>query len=301
MRIIKRTTDKNILIAFLLNISFSIIELFGGLFTKSISILSDAIHDFADAISIGISYFLEKKSKHKPDDKYTYGYTRYSILGALITTSILTIGSVIVIVGAVNRLFNPVVLNYDGMLLISIFGIIFNFFAAYMTRDGDSLNQKSVNLHMLEDVLGWIVVFIGSILIKITNVSYIDSIMSIVIACYILFHALSNLKSVLDLFLEKTPDGVNIDDIKKHLLKIKDVEDVHHIHVWSIDGINNYATMHVVTDSDKPSIVKVAIKKELEEHGIIHTTIEVESKSERCYEQSCNIKINDTTHHHHHH
>ena len=84
-------------------------------------------------------------------------------------------------------------------------------------------------------------------------------------------------------------------------LKIKDVDDVHHIHVWSIDGINNYATMHVVTDSDKPSIVKVAIKKELEEHGIIHTTIEVESKSERCYEQSCNIKINNTTNHHHHH
>ena len=149
-----QTTDKNILIAFLLNISFSIIELFGGLFTKSISIISDAIHDFADAISIGISYFLEKKSKHKPDNKYTYGYIRYSILGALITTSILTVGSILVIIGATNRLFNPVTLNYDGMIIISIFGIVFNFLAAYMTKDGDSLNQRSVNLHMLEDVLG---------------------------------------------------------------------------------------------------------------------------------------------------
>ena len=255
----KRTTDKNILIAFLLNISFSIIELFGGLFTKSISILSDAVHDFADAISIGISYFLEKKSKCKPNNKYTYGYMRYSILGAFITTTILMIGSVLVIVGAVSRLFNPVSLNYDGMIIISVFGIVFNFLAAYMTKEGDSLNQKSVNLHMLEDVLGWVVVFVGSILIKFTNINYIDSIMSILIACYILFHALTNLKSVLDLFLEKTPKNIDIDHLKKQLLNIEDLLDVHHIHVWSIDGVSSYATLHVVTDSKKPDIIKMRL------------------------------------------
>lgn len=295
----KRTTDKNILIAFLLNISFSIIEFFGGLFTKSISILSDAIHDFADAISIGISYFLEKKSKHKPDNKYTYGYIRYSILGALITTLILTVGSILVIIGAVNRLFNPVTLNYDGMIIISIFGIIFNFLAAYMTKEGDSLNQKSVNLHMLEDVLGWIVVFVGSILIKFTNISYIDSIMSILIACYILFHALTNLKAVLDLFLEKTPKGIDIEHLKKHLLDIDSVLDVHHIHIWSIDGVNSYATLHIVTDSKNPNIIKMKVREELLEHNIVHTTIEIETSKEKCDENECHVKLNSTSHHHH--
>ncbi len=295
----KRTTDKNILIAFLLNISFSIIEFFGGLFTKSISILSDAIHDFADAISIGISYFLEKKSKHKPDNKYTYGYIRYSILGALITTLILTVGSILVIIGAVNRLFNPVTLNYDGMIIISIFGIIFNFLAAYMTKEGDSLNQKSVNLHMLEDVLGWIVVFVGSILIKFTNISYIDSIMSILIACYILFHALTNLKAVLDLFLEKTPKGIDIEHLKKHLLDIDGVLDVHHIHIWSIDGVNSYATLHIVTDSKNPNIIKMKVREELLEHNIVHTTIEIETSKEKCDENECHVKLNSTSHHHH--
>lgn len=295
----KRTTDKNILIAFLLNISFSIIEFFGGLFTKSISILSDAIHDFADAISIGISYFLEKKSKHKPDNKYTYGYIRYSILGALITTLILTVGSILVIIGAVNRLFNPVTLNYDGMIIISIFGIIFNFLAAYMTKEGDSLNQKSVNLHMLEDVLGWIVVFVGSILIKFTNISYIDSIMSILIACYILFHALTNLKAVLDLFLEKTPKGIDIEHLKKHLLGIDGVLDVHHIHIWSIDGVNSYATLHIVTDSKNPNIIKIKVREELLEHNIVHTTIEIETSKEKCDENECHVKLNSTSHHHH--
>ena len=295
----KRTTDKNILIAFLLNISFSIIEFFGGLFTKSISILSDAIHDFADAISIGISYFLEKKSKHKPDNKYTYGYIRYSILGALITTLILTVGSILVIIGAVNRLFNPVTLNYDGMIIISIFGIIFNFLAAYMTKEGDSLNQKSVNLHMLEDVLGWIVVFVGSILIKFTNISYIDSIMSILIACYILFHALTNLKAVLDLFLEKTPKGIDIEHLKKHLLDIDGVLDVHHIHIWSIDGVNSYATLHIVTDSKNTNIIKMKVREELLEHNIVHTTIEIETSKEKCDENECHVKLNSASHHHH--
>ena len=294
-----KTTDKNILIAFLLNVSFSIIELFGGLFTRSISIFSDAIHDFADAISIGISYFLEKKSKHKPDHKYTYGYIRYSILGALITTSILTVGSVLVIIGAVNRLFNPVTLNYDGMIIISIFGIVFNFLAAYMTKDGDSLNQKSVNLHMLEDVLGWIVVFIGAILIKFTNISYIDSVMSILIACYILFHALENLKSVLDLFLEKTPKNIDLDHLKKHLLAIKDVIDVHHIHVWSIDGVNSYATLHVVKKKKKIDKVKLAVKEHLKEEGIVHTTVEIETEDEKCADNECRV-VTKTPHHHHH-
>ena len=295
----KRTTDKNILIAFLLNISFSIIELFGGLFTKSISILSDAIHDFADAISIGISYFLEKKSKHKPDNIYTYGYIRYSVLGALITTSILTIGSILVIIGAFNRLFNPVTLNYDGMIIISVFGLVFNFFAAYLTKDGDSLNQKSVNLHMLEDVLGWIVVFIGSILIKFTNINYIDSIMSILIACYILFQAIKNLKSVLDLFLEKTPKNINIENLKKQLLDIEDIIDIHHIHIWSIDGINNYATLHVVTKSEKIEKVKSEFKEKLKEQGIVHTTVEIETAKEKCDNNECHVAIENVSHHHH--
>ena len=293
----KRTTDKNILIAFILNILFSIIEFFGGLFTKSISILSDAIHDLADAISIGISYFLEKKSKHKPDNKYTYGYIRYSILGALITTSILTVGSILVIISAVNRLFNPVILNYNGMIVISIFGIVFNFLAAYMTKDGNSLNQRSVNLHMLEDVLGWVVVFIGSLLIKFTNISYIDSIMSILIACYILFHALINLKSVLDLFLEKTPQNIDIDNLKTYLLNIKNVLDVHHIHIWSIDGINNYATLHVVTDSKSFNIVKQNVKNKLKDYGIVHVTIEMETTKEKCDDDKCRVELNSTHHH----
>ena len=151
----EKSTEKNILIAFVLNLVFSLIEIAGGLFTNSVAILSDAIHDFGDAFSIGFSYFLERKSKKKPDETYTYGYLRYSVLGAFITTIILTIGSIVVLTGAIFRIIHPVSLHYEGMILLAILGIVINFLAAYKTREGDSLNQKAVNLHMLEDVLNW--------------------------------------------------------------------------------------------------------------------------------------------------
>ena len=128
-------TEKNILIAFVLNISFSIFELIGGIFTNSISIMSDAIHDFGDALSIGISLILEKISKKKPDEKYTYGYARYSVLGALITTIVLTVGSIFVILGGINRILNPVTINYNGMIIFAIFGVVINFLAAYFVQE----------------------------------------------------------------------------------------------------------------------------------------------------------------------
>jgi len=241
-------TEKNILIAFILNITFSLFELMGGIVTKSVAITSDAIHDFGDAISIGISYFLEKISKKKPNNKYTYGYLRYSIIGAIITNTILIIGSIFIIYKSIKRIINPIVINYNGMIIFAIVGFTINLTAAYVTREGDSLNQRVVNLHMLEDVLGWLVVLIGSILIKFTEFYLIDAIMSILVATFILYNALKSYKEVLDLFLEKTPSNIDIEEIKKHLLEIKDIINIHHVHIWSIDGINNYATMHVVTD-----------------------------------------------------
>ena len=289
-------TEKKILVAFILNISFSIFEFLGGLFTNSVAILSDAIHDLGDAISIGISYGMERKSKKAADNKYTYGYIRYSVLGGVITTTILLVGSLLVIISAIKRLFNPVEVNYNGMIIFAIVGVVLNLIAAYVTREGDSLNQKSVNLHMLEDVLGWIVVLIGSIIMNFTDITMIDSIMSICVALYIFINALKKLKMVLDLFLEKTPNDVNIDELKKHLLKIKDVDDIHHIHVWSIDGYSNCATMHIVSKSKDTKSVKKQIREELEEHNICHAILETEE--EACDDKECHVKVKKVYHHH---
>lgn len=296
-----KKTEKNIFIAFLLNISFSIIEFIGGLFTNSIAIISDSIHDFGDALSIGVSYFLERKSKKKPNHTYTYGYARFSILGAFITTTILTIGSVMVTYGAVNRIMNPEPVNYNGMIIFAIIGLVVNFAAAFTTREGHSLNQKAVNLHMLEDVLGWVIVLIGSILIKFTDISIIDPIMSIGVAIFILVHSMKNFGEILDLFLIKLPKNINLDEIKHHLYEIEGIKDVHHIHVWSTDGEENYATMHVKADTDNRKDLKKSIKEELAEHNIHHVTVELEDTDEECSEHECMPKNDESGGHHHHH
>lgn len=292
-------TDKNILIAFILNLTFSIFEFIGGTLTNSVAIISDSVHDIGDALSIGISYVLEKKSKKKPDENYTYGYIRYSVLGSTITTVILLTGSILVIYNAILRIINPVTINYDGMIIFAILGTVINFIAAYFTKEGDSLNQKSVNLHMLEDVLGWIIVLIGAIVMRFTDNAYIDPILSIGVAMFIFIHALKNFKSILDVFLEKTPKDIEITELKEHLRKIDGVENVHHIHVWSMDGFNNYATMHIVVD-DNAKDIKRKVRDELKEHGINHVTIEIEAKNEDCDSVDCKIEENNYTHHHHH-
>ena len=291
-------TDKSILIALILNISFSIFELFGGLFTNSVAILSDSVHDIGDALSIGISYIMERKSKKHADNKYTYGYTRYSVLGGVITTTILMVGSILVIIGAITRIFNPVEVNYSGMIIFAIVGVVVNFFAAYFTREGNSINQRSVNLHMLEDVLGWVVVLIGAIVMNFTDIRILDSIMSIGVALFILINSLKNLKQVLDLFLEKTPKGIDINKLKKHLLEIDGVDDIHHIHIWSFDGFNNYATMHIVSKSKNISKIKKEIREELEEHNICHAILETEE--EVCDDKECHVEYSEHHHHHHH-
>ena len=294
-------TEKNILIAFILNLSFSLFEFVGGLFTGSVSILSDAVHDMGDAISIGISYFLEKKSKQQPDETYTYGYARYSILGGALTALFLLLGSVIVICNAVNRMFNPIKINYSGMILFAVIGVCVNFCAALITRKGGSLNQQAVNLHMLEDVLGWAVVLIGAVIMRLTDISILDPILSIGVALFILVNAIKHLKEATWLFLEKAPCSIDVNEMKHHLSELPCVLDVHHIHVWSMDGHTNYATMHIVTNANHVRI-KESIRKELEEFGISHATLELEAEEEYCHATYCHVEYQkDFEHHHHHH
>ena len=296
----KNKTEKNILVAFLLNLSFSVVEFIGGIVTGSVAIISDSVHDLGDALSIGASFFLEKKSKKEPDESYTYGYLRYSVLGSVITTVILLFGSLAVIYNAVLRIISPTEINYDGMIIFAVVGAVINFAAAYFTKDGDSLNQKAVNLHMLEDVLGWVVVLVGAVIMRFTDISLIDPLMSIGVALFILVNAVKNLKEVLDIFLEKTPDGIDITELKEHLTEIEGVLDVHHIHIRSIDGYNNYITLHVVASGDGHEI-KHKVREELSEHGINHATIELEDENEHCHEKHCHIEHKESGHHHHHH
>ena len=297
-----KKTQKNILIAFILNLTFSVMEYVGGILTGSVAIISDSVHDLGDALSIGLSYFLEKKSQKGADENYTYGYVRYSVLGGLITLILLISGSLIVIYASIKRIIHPTEINYNGMIIFAVFGVIVNFVAAWVTREGDSINQKAVNLHMLEDVLGWVVVLAGAILMRFTDISIIDPIMSIGVAAFILISSIKGLKEIVDIFLLKTPEGVSVSEIKEHILEIDGVSDVHHIHLWSIDGNGKLITMHIVAENATEEL-KHTIKEELKEHGIMHSTLEFEAPGEICEDMECcaDSLIGEAEHGHHHH
>lgn len=279
-------TEKNILIAFLLNLGFSVFEFFGGVFTGSVAILSDAVHDLGDALGIGVSWFLERKSKRPSDATYTYGYARFSVLGSVFTCGILLLGSVGVIVSAIGRLLHPLPLHYDGMIVFAIVGVAVNLAAAFVTRRGESLNQKAVNLHMLEDVLTWLVVLIGAVVMRLTNWVILDPLMSIGVATYIFIHAVGHLRAAVDIFLEKVPDGYSVEGVRQAVLAVEGVSDAHHVHLRSIDGYTHAATLHVVAENTS---VKEEIRTRLNAIGIAHVTVEVEAEGEICGQPQCGL------------
>ena len=293
-------TQRNILIAFILNLSFAIFEALGGLFIGSVAILSDAIHDLGDALSIGIAFFLERKSRRPPDEGHTYGYLRYSVLGGLLTSFILFAGSIGIIANALRRILCPTPIHYDGMILFALIGVSVNFAAAYFTREGDSINQKAVNLHMLEDVLGWVVVLVGAVVMRFTDLTILDPLMSVGVAAFILYHATKNLTAAADLFLEKTPRTIDVRELEAQITRIDGVLEIHHIHVRSLDGFRHCATMHIRCRGDRHAI-KEAVRRELTAHGICHCTLELEEEHELCQNPGCDLHTTPAPAHHDHH
>lgn len=276
-------TEKRILLAFVLNLAFSAFEFAGGILTGSVAILSDAVHDLGDATGIGVSYVLEKKSKRQPDETYTYGYGRFSVLGSVLATTLLLVGSVVVFYHAVCRLLNPVDIDYNGMILFAVIGVCVNLGASVITRKGASLNQKAVSLHMLEDVLGWAVVLIGAVVMRLTGLTWPDPVLSLGIAMFLAVHGVHHLKEALEIFLEKSPcDAVSV---QERLRKLDGVLDVHHIHIWRMDDRMVCATMHLVTENDA---VKATVRETLKEYGICHVTLETEN--EHCRKEQCSFE-----------
>ena len=295
-------SKRSILTAFTLNMAFAVFEFVGGLVTGSVAILSDALHDLGDAASIGISCLLEKKSRRGPDEAYTYGYARYSVLGGLITSLVLLLGSCAVVANAVARLRSPTEIDYDGMILFAAIGVCVNFLAVLLTRDGNSLGERAVNLHMLEDVLGWGVVLIGALVMRVTDLALIDPILSIAVAVFILLHAVGHMQEGLGVFLERAPVTPTVAEVFSHLMQIDGVIDVHHVHLWTLDGQCAYATLHAVAEGS-PQAVKAEIRKELANLGILHVTVELEARGEVCPERECTVREcrprGNHSHHHH--
>lgn len=281
----------NIRVAFFLNIGFTVVEIIGGLLTNSMAILSDALHDFGDSLSLGLAWYFQKLSSKERDKHFSFGYRRFSLLGAVINSIVLAIGSVIILMEAIPRLFNPVQPDVQGMLILAIMGVAVNLIAMLRLRKGKTLNEKTVSLHMLEDVLGWAAVLVGSLVMMFFDLPVIDPLISVLIAVYIIFNIYRNLKQSFKILLQGVPEHINVDEVKQKTLAVDKIRDVHDVHLWTMDGLYHILTMHIVLEDnlDLESIRKIKnrVKQEMEKLDIQHVTVECESKDEMCYQESC--------------
>jgi cobalt-zinc-cadmium efflux system protein len=230
------TSSGNLRLAFFLNLAFTILEIVGGLWTNSLAILSDAVHDLGDSLSLGLAWYLDRYSHRDRDERFSYGYRRFSLLGALINTVVLLAGSVVILSQAIPRLMDPQEPFAPGMVLIAIVGIVVNGTAVLKLRSEASLNARVVALHLLEDVLGWVAVLAVAITLVFFDLYFLDPLLSIGISIYIVINVAKNLRETLGLFLQAVPGGVNIGQLETELAAVEHVCSVHHTHVWSLDA-----------------------------------------------------------------
>lgn len=256
---------KDLKIALILNASFTILEFFGGIWTNSIAILSDAVHDLGDTIIIIFAILLERLSDRPGDDKFQFGYRRLSPLAGLITSIILLFGSTFIIIHAIPRLLETEDVYAPGMLVLAVLGIIFNGAAILRLRSNNSINERSIKLHLMEDVLGWVAVLVGSISILIWEIHIIDPILSILIAGYIFYNASKNCWQVIKIFLQQSPDKINLASLKHSISKASGIREVTSLRIWSLDGHVHVADVIVRLNENLNPSQQTQIKEQITE------------------------------------
>ena len=274
--------EERVRLAALLNIIFTILELVGGFWTNSLAILSDALHDFGDSIALIGSWLFERGARRSPDTNRTFGYQRLSLFSSLFAASILIGGSIFIIFQAIPRLFNPELVNAFGMVGIAIIGIIFNGAGFFLLKKGESLNEKVLSWHLLEDLLGWVAILMGGVFIFFWKIYILDPLLTIGLTVFILYNVTTSLREAINILMQGVPKHINLDDVKKDLTLIKGVLGIHDIHIWSLEGETDIFTAHVILDDEalekQPEETKKVIKEILLKHHIEHSTIEIESK-----------------------
>ncbi|MFW5885659.1 MAG: cation diffusion facilitator family transporter [Halanaerobium sp.] len=283
----------NIKFAFFLNLSFSIIEIIGGLLTNSMAILSDALHDLGDSISLAVSWYLENFAQKGADEDFSYGYARFSLLGALINSLVLILGSFFILSEVIPRILNPQIVHPEGMLFLAIIGITVNGISVLKLRGGSSLNKEVVSWHLMEDLLGWSAVLVVSIILIFKSIPVLDPLLSLLINIYILYNVISKLKRVLSIFLQGVPGEIDINTLQQKVVEQTAALAVHHTHVWTLEGEKNFLSTHLVVSNqiNREEIIalKTKVKNLLAEEGIDHVTVEIEYENEECESKDCRI------------
>lgn len=288
-------------VAFFLNLSYAIVEFIAGGIFGSSAVLADSVHDLGDAIAIGISAFLETISNREEDRQYTLGYKRFSLLGALVTAVILSTGSILVILENITKLFNPQPVNDEGILWLGIIAVSINLLASLVVRKGKTKNESILSLHFLEDTLGWLAVILMAIILKFTDWYILDPLLSLVISIFILTKAIPRFWSALKIFLDAVPEGVETGDLEKDLEALTNVKSVNQLSIWSMDGLENNAIIHLcLEDWEQMMETKNQVRQLFEERGIQNITIEVDASQSNHAQHKRRVTALEQHHGHQH-
>jgi cobalt-zinc-cadmium efflux system protein len=285
--------EERVRLAAFLNIAFTVIEVMGGIWTNSLAILSDALHDLGDSIALFISWLFERGAKKSPNAKYTFGYQRLSLFSAIFSASVLVAGSIIIFYQAIPRLLSPETVNALGMVGLALIGVAFNALGFFLLKRGESLNEKVLSWHLLEDVLGWIVILVGGVVMYFWDFYLIDPIMTVALTAFIFYNVAKNLQEGIRILLQGVPKHISLRDVKRDIGAVKGVLGMHDIHIWSLEGETDVFTAHVVLDDatleKQPEETKQTIREILLKHHLEHSTIEFESEGQ-CTGNVCEEK-----------
>ena len=294
-------TKYTVWVAFFLNLSYAIVEFIAGGIFGSSAVLADSVHDLGDAIAIGISALLETISNREEDRHYTLGYKRFSLLGALVTAVILITGSILVILENITKLFNPQPVNDEGILWLGVIAVSINVLASLVVRKGKTKNESILSLHFLEDTLGWLAVILMAIILRFTDWYILDPLLSLVISIFILTKAIPRFWSALKIFLDVVPEGVETGDLEKDLEALINVKSVNQLSIWSMDGLENNAIIHLcLEDWEQMIATKNQVRQLLEERGIQNITIEVDASESNHAQHKRRVTTLEQPHGHQH-
>jgi len=295
------SSKTSIWLAFFLNLSYAIVEFIAGGIFGSSAVLADSVHDLGDAIAIGISALLETISNREEDRQYTLGYKRFSLLGAMLTAVILMIGSVLVILENVTKIVHPQPVNEEGILWLGIIAVAINVLASLVVRKGKTKNESILSLHFLEDTLGWLAVILMAIILRFTDWYILDPLLSLVISIFILSKAIPRFWSTLKIFLDAVPEGVETSDLEKDLEALPNVNSVNQLSIWSMDGLENNAIIHIcLEDWEEMTETKNQVRQLLEERGVQNITIEVDTSQSNHAQHKRKVTALGQSHGHQH-
>ncbi|WP_161890686.1 cation diffusion facilitator family transporter [Pontibacter russatus] len=279
----------NIKVAFFLNLGFTILEIIGGLWINSVAILSDALHDLGDSLSLGLAWYFEKVAKRGRDQQFTFGYKRFSLLAAVINSVVLLVGSFIVLSEAIPRILDPEPVNAAGMMGFALLGIVVNGAAVLRLKKGESLNEKVVRLHLMEDVLGWVAVLVGGTVLYFFDIPVIDPLLSVAITLYVLYNVVRNLRQSMKILLQATPPNMNPREVEEKLVQLPGIQSIHDLHIWTLDGTYNVLTLHAVVapglQVQQTEAIKKHLRQAMADMDIQHVTVEMETPEEVCSHQ----------------